>query len=217
MCTSCKPQTDQPIVSANWRTVTMRMPSYPSSTSKSLSPVTTHPQPAATASARTSSSSGSRQTAEIRFGRCTNRVVCRTRRASRAACRGVAANLSGSFSSISLSIHSPEYTSCFLRRRRQNRRHAPRRVSTASQTLVSSRTFTPGSQSGQRENFLLGHCAVNRQRIRPRKKCVIVLHDPIDDLRLFVFRHPFQFFDHLGCRHAGKLAPGFASSSLQLP
>lgn len=217
MCTSCEPQTDQPTASANWRTVTMRMPACPSITSKSLSPVTTHPQSAATASARTSSSSRSRQTAAMRFGRGTNRVASRATRVSRAACRGVAPNLSGSFSSISSKIHSPEYTSCSTRRRRQNRRHTPWRVSTASQTLVSSRTFTPESQSGQRENFILGHGAVNRQRICPREKCVVVLHDPVDDLRLFVFGHPFQFFDHLGCGHARKLAPGVASSSLQFP
>lgn len=215
MCTSSKFQTDQPIASANWRTVTMRIPSYPLSTSRSLSPVTTHPQPAAIDSARTSSSSGSRQIAGTISGRGTKRVVCRTRRASRSACRSVEPNLSGSFSSISPSIHSPEYTSCPTRSRRQNRRQTPRRVSTASQTLVSSRTFTPGSQSRQCENFVLGHGAIDRQRIRPYEKCFIVLHDPVDNLSLFVFGHPFQFFDQLLCGHVQKLAPGCGSSSLQ--
>ena len=209
---------DQPIASANWRTVTIRMSSYPSSTSKSLSPVTTHPQPAATASAKTSSSSASRQTTGIGSVGCTNFVLRRAYLVSRAACRGVVLNLSGSFSLISSRIHSPEYTSFPARKRRQKRRHTPRRVSTASQTLVSSRTFTLGSQTRQRENLILGHRAVDRERIRPSEEGVIVLlHEPAKHLRPVVCGQLLEFFDHLSCGHDRKLAAGSGFSSLLTP
>lgn len=166
---------DQPIESANCRTVTMRIPACPSRTSKSLSPVTIHVQPPAAASARISSSSGSRQTAGIEAGADTNCERCRAKRVSRAACRGVALNLSGSFCSISAEIQSPEHTSCSLRRRRHNRRQVPGRVSTASQTLVSRSTFTPRPQARKREEFLFGHRVIDRQRIRPCEKRLILL------------------------------------------
>ena len=195
----------------------MRMPSYPSSTSKSLSPVTTHSQAAVNASAKTSSSSGSRQTAKIGFCGCTTWVLRRANRASRAALRGVALNLSGSFSSISSRIHSPEYTSFPIRNRRQKRRHTPRRVRTASQTFVSSRIFTPGSQTRQRENLVFGHRAIDGKRISPCEKCVVgigVGPHPLKHLSLFIARQGLEFIDDLLSGHAQTLAANSGFSSL---
>jgi hypothetical protein len=207
MCTENHQRPAATSNSANWDGVRILMPSKLPRIRRSLSPVTRNSHRAECASARTRSSSGSRQIAVIVSGNPTGVVRRVMYCTSLCASRGRRRNFRINFSSTSRSIGLPENTSHRGRIRRQSCRHLPCRLSRIeSQTLLSRRTRIRRNHSRERQDFLLRHLHLSRQAVGPgEKRIVIVVDQPTGDLRPLGGRHLFQFLDHLRCGHAARL------------
>ncbi len=198
--------TDKPSRPANSRTVMISTSPTDLSSSRSLSPVTRNLEPEPTAAANTGRSFGSRKAGNSIEASSENKnVAAAIPSIRRAASSGERLNLETSFSQISAwmkgvitSRQRPpaSFTIC---------RQTPSRVSAASQTLVSRRTYTR-----QLKDFFLGHLR-SRQRLVgqfPETSQPARLQPEINLLALFDGQG-LQIFDHFDRAHTVNVAsPG---------
>ena len=204
-----------PRMESNSRGDTMRTPATVPRTRRSRSPEIRYSHPALVASPRIKSSSGSRHNGRGWVFSTMGLVRRSTNFASRCARLGEYRNFFTNFSSTSRKIGRPEKTShCFAIRLHSCRQNPRRAVRTDNQTLLSSRTRIRRDHARKRQDLFLSHLHISGQAVRPCKKRVVVLIDePINNLRPVVGGHLLEFFDYLICGHVCRLAatPCFSS------